>query len=96
MLELALTVAAAPRIVLLDEPTAGMSPEETALMVDLIRDYQATTGAFVLVIEHDMALVDSLNARVMVLHQGRVLAEGTLAEMRADRTVAAVYAGGRK
>jgi branched-chain amino acid transport system permease protein len=96
MLELALTVAAAPRIVLLDEPTAGMSPEETALMVELIRNYQATTGAFVLIIEHDMALVDSLNAGVLVLHQGSVLAEGTLAEMRADQRVAAVYAGGQK
>jgi len=96
LLELALSMAAAPRILLLDEPTAGMSPEETALMVDLIRDYQAQTGAFVLVIEHDMALVAALEARVLVLHQGRALAEGTLDAIRADPAVAAVYAGGAK
>ena len=96
MLELALTIAAAPRILLLDEPTAGMSPEETAVMVDLIRQYQATTEAFVLVIEHDMALVAALQARVLVLHQGRALAEGSLAEIRADPRVVQVYAGGHK
>jgi len=96
MLELALTLGPGPRIVLLDEPTAGMSPEETALMVELIRDYQQATGAFVLVIEHDMALVAALDAGVLVLHQGRRLAQGTLAEMRADPAVAAVYAGGAK
>lgn len=96
MLELALTIGAAPRILLLDEPTAGMSPDETTVMVDLIRSYQATTGAFVLVIEHDMALVAALEARVLVLHQGRTLAEGTLADIRADPAVAGVYAGGQK
>lgn len=96
LLELALTVGAAPRILLLDEPTAGMSPEETALMVELIRDYQRESGAFLLVIEHDMALVAALEARVLVLHQGRRLAEGTLAEIRANPEVAAVYAGGEK
>ncbi len=96
LLELALTLAPEPRIVLLDEPTAGMSPEETALMVELIRDYQAQSGAFVLVIEHDMALVAALEARVLVLHQGRALAEGTLDAIRADPAVAAVYAGGAK
>ncbi|MCC5999403.1 MAG: ATP-binding cassette domain-containing protein [Pararhodobacter sp.] len=96
MLELALTVGAAPRILLLDEPTAGMSPEETVLMVALIRAYQARTGAFVLVIEHDMALVAALQARVLVLHQGCALAEGTLNAVRADPAVAAVYAGGAK
>ncbi|MCC5986910.1 MAG: ATP-binding cassette domain-containing protein [Pararhodobacter sp.] len=96
LLELGLTIAAEPQILLLDEPTAGMSPEETALMVELIRDYQAQTGAFVLVIEHDMALVAALDARVLVLHQGRNLAVGRLDEVRANPAVAAVYAGGEK
>lgn len=96
MLELALTVGAAPRILLLDEPTAGMSPEETALMVRLIQSYQAETGAFVLVIEHDMSLVEALKARVLVVHQGHALAEGTLEDIRSNADVTAVYAGGKK
>tara|TARA_R110002110_G_scaffold211304_1_gene423985 strand:- start:6059 stop:7807 length:1749 start_codon:yes stop_codon:yes gene_type:complete len=96
MLELALTIGAAPRILLLDEPTAGMSPEETQLMVRLIQNYQLDTGAFVLVIEHDMALVEALNARVLVVHQGHALAEGTLDEVRNNADVTAVYAGGKK
>ncbi len=96
MLELCLTLGATPHVVLLDEPTAGMSPEETGLMVRLIRDYQAQTGAFVLVIEHDMALVQSLDADVLVLHQGRRFAEGSFTEVRANPAVTEVYAGGHK
>jgi len=96
ILELAMTLAAEPRLVLLDEPAAGMSPAETAVMVDLIRSYQAATGASVLIIEHDMALVEALASDVIVLHQGAVLARGSLADMRADPKVAAVYQGGHK
>ncbi|MCB1344799.1 MAG: ATP-binding cassette domain-containing protein [Rhodobacter sp.] len=96
MLELALTLAADPRLVLLDEPAAGMSPAETQVMVRLIRAWQARTGACAIVIEHDMALVESLATEVAVLHQGRVLAQGALSEIRADPQVAAVYAGGHK
>jgi branched-chain amino acid transport system permease protein len=73
-----------------------MSPEETQLMVRLIRAYQTRSGATVIVIEHDMALVEALASSVTVLHQGRVLAQGSLSEIRADPAVAAVYAGGHK
>lgn len=96
MLELALAIAPAPPVLLLDEPTAGMSPEETAIMVEIIHAYQQQTGAFVLVIEHDMALVEALQAEVLVLDQGRVLATGSLAALRANPAVRAVYAGGQK
>lgn len=96
VLELGLTIGAAPKILLLDEPTAGMSPEESALMVRLIQDYQRDTGAFVLVIEHDMSLVEALEARVLVVHQGHALAEGTLQDIRGNAEVTAVYAGGKK
>ena len=73
-----------------------MSPAETQVMVRLIRAWQARTGACAIVIEHDMALVESLATEVAVLHQGRVLAQGALSEIRADPQVAAVYAGGHK
>jgi branched-chain amino acid transport system permease protein len=96
LLELAMTLAPEPRLVLLDEPAAGMSPTETQLMVRLIRAYRATTGACVIVIEHDMSLVEALASEVAVLHQGRVLAQGPLEGIRADPQVAAVYAGGHK
>lgn len=96
LLELALTLAPDPRLVLLDEPAAGMSPAETQIMVRLIRSYQQRSGAAVLIIEHDMALVEALASEVAVLHQGRVLAQGTLAVIRADPQVTAVYAGGHK
>lgn len=96
ILELAMTLAPGPRLVLLDEPAAGMSPAETQVMVRLIRDYRQRTGACILVIEHDMSLVEALATEVAVLHQGRVLAQGPLAAIRADPQVAAVYSGGHK
>jgi branched-chain amino acid transport system permease protein len=96
LLELALTLSPEPRLVMLDEPAAGLSPAETQLMVRLIRTYQQATDAVILVIEHDMHLVDALADEVAVLHQGQTLAKGTLAQMRNDPKVAAVYAGGHK
>ena len=96
LLELALTLSPEPRLVLLDEPAAGMSPSETQLMVRLIRAYQERTGAAIMVIEHDMHLVDALADEVAVLHLGQTLARGSLAQVRSDPRVAAVYAGGHK
>ena len=96
MLEMALTLAPEPGLVLLDEPAAGMSPAETQVMVRLIQEYQSRSRAAMLVIEHDMGLVEALESEVAVLHQGRVLARGSLEAIRADAQVAAVYAGGRK
>lgn len=96
LLELALTLSPEPRLVMLDEPAAGMSPSETQLMVRLIRSYRHRTGAVIVVIEHDMHLVDALADEVAVLHQGQTLARGSLAQVRADPRVAAVYAGGHK
>ena len=96
LLELALTLGSEPRLVMLDEPAAGMSPAETQLMVRLIRTYQHRTAATVVVIEHDMHLVDALANEVAVLHQGQTLARGSLAQVRSDPRVFAVYAGGHK
>lgn len=96
LLELAITVSPEPRLVLLDEPAAGLSPAETQVMVRRIQAYQRQTQACVVVIEHDMHLVDALADTVAVLHNGFTLAIGSLAEVRANPDVMAVYAGGHK
>lgn len=95
-LEFAMTTAAAPRILLLDEPCAGLSPAETGVMTDLVRAYQAETGGLVIMIEHDMSIVEAISDKVLVLHQGRVLAFDDYAAVRANPAVQAVYAGGVK
>ncbi len=95
-LEYAMTVAAEPQVLLLDEPCAGLSTDETTLMADLIRDYHAKAGALVIVIEHDMSLVERISDTVLVLHLGRVLAFDTFDGIRDNPEVQAVYSGGTK
>ena len=95
-LEFAMTTAAEPRLLLLDEPCAGLSPDETGLMTNLVREYQAETHGLVIVIEHDMSIVESISEKVLVLHQGKVLAFDNYATVKANKAVAAVYAGGTK
>ena len=90
-LELALALACRPRVLLLDEPTAGMSPAETARIADLIASLDRDLT--IVVVEHDMDVVFRLADRVAVLHEGRVIAEGTPAEVRADTQVNEVYLG---
>jgi branched-chain amino acid transport system permease protein len=96
MLELSMTLLAEPRVLLLDEPCAGLSPQETRRQMDVIDKAVRALDAMALVIEHDMAAVEVLAQRVHVLHQGRLLTSGTLAEVQAHAGVKAVYAGGRK
>jgi branched-chain amino acid transport system ATP-binding protein len=91
-LELALALAADPRILLLDEPTAGMSPAETALITELIAGLPRTVT--LVIIEHDMDVVFRLADRITVLHQGRVLVDGSPEAVRADARVREVYLGG--
>jgi branched-chain amino acid transport system permease protein len=95
-LEFAMTVAAEPQVLLLDEPCAGLSPVETALMTNLVREYQAGTGGLVIVIEHDMSIVEAISDKVLVLHLGQVLAFDTFKKVRNNPDVQAVYAGGTK
>lgn len=91
-LELALALAGRPKILLLDEPTAGMSPSETEAIVDMI--CALPSDLTILIVEHDMDVVFSIADRVMVLNLGEVLADGTVEEIQRDRTVGAVYMGG--
>jgi branched-chain amino acid transport system ATP-binding protein len=90
-LELAVALARRPRVLLLDEPTAGMSPAETARIVELIAALDR--GLTIVIVEHDMDVVFRLADRVTVLHEGRVIADGTPAEVRADTQVNEVYLG---
>lgn len=90
-LELGLTLALKPILLLLDEPTAGMSPEETASTVELMRRISADTT--ILFTEHDMAIVFGIADRVTVLQQGGVIAEGTPAEIRVNPAVISAYLG---
>jgi branched-chain amino acid transport system ATP-binding protein len=90
-LEIAIALAAAPTLLLLDEPTAGMSPEETDETMRLIRELVA--GRTVVLVEHKMKLVMNISDRITVLHQGQVLAEGTPDEVRANTLVQQTYLG---
>ncbi|MGO4392485.1 ATP-binding cassette domain-containing protein [Variovorax sp. M-6] len=95
-LEFVMTVLPQPRLVLLDEPCAGLSPSETHHMIEAIKTVIGRLGAAALVIEHDISAVAAIGGDVYVLHQGRLLAQGTLAQIQADPAVRAVYAGARK
>ena len=90
-LELAVALAQRPRVVLLDEPTAGMSPLETARITELIAGLDRALT--ILIVEHDMDVVFRLADRVTVLHEGRVIADGTAADVRGDVRVHDVYLG---
>ena len=96
MLDFALTMLAEPDLVLLDEPCAGLSVEETVRMTEAIAELTAEIGATGIIVEHDMEVVERLSDRVLVLHQGGLLASGTLDEVRNVPAVQAVYAGGSK
>jgi len=96
ILELAMALLTEPRLLLLDEPCAGLSPEETAAVIDVIRWAGRRLQIPVVVIEHDMSLVKELAETVYVLHNGTLLAQGTVAEIRAAPAVQAVYVGGEK
>ena len=91
-LELAMCLIQKPRLLLLDEPTAGMSRHDTNTTIDLLKEIKAT-GMTIVIIEHDMHVVFSLADKVSVLAQGRIIAEGTPDEMRASTIVKKAYLG---
>jgi urea ABC transporter ATP-binding protein UrtD len=93
-LEIGMVLANAPKLILLDEPTAGMTTEETRRTADLITEINETEGVSVIAIEHDIEFVRRLSSRVTVLHQGSVLAQGSVAEIESNDDVQRVYLGG--
>jgi branched-chain amino acid transport system ATP-binding protein len=90
-LEIALTVATRPDLILLDEPTAGLNAEETRAVVALVR--RVTDGKTLVLVEHDMEAVFSLADRITVVHYGQVLATGRPEEIRANEEVSRAYLG---
>jgi urea transport system ATP-binding protein len=90
-LEIGMLLTQDPSLIMLDEPVAGMTDAETEKTADLIRELRG--GHTIIVVEHDMAFVKALDAKVTVLHEGRVLAEGPVEAVQADPAVIDVYLG---
>jgi branched-chain amino acid transport system ATP-binding protein len=91
--ELAAALAGRPRVLLMDEPTAGMAPEERGALMELAAEVARTDRIAVLFTEHDMGVVFGHAARVIVLHQGEIIASGAPDAVRADSKVREVYLG---
>jgi branched-chain amino acid transport system ATP-binding protein len=89
--ELAMALAGRPKLLLMDEPTAGMAPGERAALMELAAGVAKTEGVAVLFTEHDMQVVFGFASRVVVLHSGEILASGAPADVRADPKVREVY-----
>ena len=93
-MEIVRALATKPKIICLDEPAAGMNPEETADLTRLIKRLQTEYGIAVLLIEHDMSLVMNLAERIYVLAEGKLLAKGTPEEIQNNQAVIDAYLGG--
>ena len=94
LLEIAIALAARPRLLLLDEPVSGMNPAETASFMNKLSDIRAL-GITVLLVEHDMKMVMGVSDRVVCLNQGRIIANGTPAEIQCNPEVVRAYLGER-
>ena len=95
LLGIAIALAAKPKLLLLDEPVSGMNPSETARFVQLVEKISAS-GVTILLVEHDMRMVMEVCDRIVVLNYGRIIAEGTPAEIQSNPEVISAYLGQRK
>jgi branched-chain amino acid transport system permease protein len=88
-----MVLALEPRIIVLDEPTAGLTSVERAAVGRLLRGLVSTGKLAVLLIEHDFEFVKEISTRIVVLHEGRILADGTVSEVAESKVVKDVYLG---
>ncbi|HOT99106.1 MAG: ABC transporter ATP-binding protein [Anaerolineaceae bacterium] len=93
-LELGMILAPDPEVLLLDEPTAGMATDQVPELITLIQEVQRSGTKTVILVEHNMNVVMSVSDKITVMHQGKVLAEGTPAEIAANHEVQTAYLGG--
>jgi branched-chain amino acid transport system ATP-binding protein len=94
ILEIAIALGNEPELLILDEPTAGMSPEETSATMELVRRLARMRGLTILFCEHDMDIVFSIAKSIMVMRQGRTIIQGSPEEVRGNKEVQEAYLGG--
>ncbi|MCL5960756.1 MAG: ABC transporter ATP-binding protein [Chloroflexi bacterium] len=94
ILEMAIALGSRPKLLILDEPTAGMSPEETAVTLDLIKHLSQAAGLTILFCEHDMDIVFSVAQSIMVMQHGQTIIQGEPEEVRQNEQVQEAYLGG--
>ena len=94
LLEIAMALSQNPKLLLLDEPTQGLSIEETERAINILKDLLNSTDLTVILVEHDMEVVFRLAEKITVLHRGRVIADGSPETVKADNTVQEAYLGG--
>jgi branched-chain amino acid transport system permease protein len=92
-LELAMVLALEPSVLLLDEPTAGLTKSERTLIGSILVDLVQREGLCTLIIEHDLDFVREISTRIIVLHQGKILLDGSVAEVVGSELVRTIYAG---
>jgi branched-chain amino acid transport system ATP-binding protein len=95
LLDIGISLASHPELILLDEPTAGMSPQETTKTTELIKKLAKERGMTVLLIEHDMNVVFSISEIIRVMHQGELIAEGKPEDIKSNNKVQQIYLGGQ-
>jgi branched-chain amino acid transport system ATP-binding protein len=93
LLEIGIALAARPRLLFLDEPTAGMNPQERSMILDSIRQLSAAGEITFVIVEHDMDIVFSLSERVIVLHRGEIIGDGSPEEIKRNSKVREIYLG---
>jgi branched-chain amino acid transport system permease protein len=93
-LELAMVLALEPSVLLLDEPTAGLTKPERTLIGKILTDLAHNHQLCILLVEHDLDFVREISSRVIVLHQGKILLDGTVAEVVESELVRTIYSGG--